>query len=112
MNNSIQPPRARGTSQEIRSQVALEILLNAFAVVGAAVLLRCLLLGLGVSERLWLGRFVYELTDVFIMPLSVLPGAGNEIYRSLTIADVTMSAGVILFPLGLYARGGRRQRAR
>ncbi|MGH2535679.1 MAG: hypothetical protein ACRDJW_25785 [Thermomicrobiales bacterium] len=112
MSNVIQPPRTRGSSQEIRSQVALEILLNAYAVIGTSVLLRCLLLGLGVSERLWLGQFVYQWTDLLVAPLNVLPGATNAIYRSLTIADVTLAAGIVLFPLGLYARGGKRQRAR
>jgi hypothetical protein len=109
MSKVIEPPQQRGSSQEIRSQIALEILLNAYAVVGAAVILRCILLGLGVTERLWLGEVTYRWTDLLVMPLNVLPGASYEVYRSLAVADLTLLAGVILVPLGLYSRSGRHK---
>lgn len=110
MSNVIEPPRIRGASQEIRSQVALVLLLNAYAVIGAAMVLRCLLRALGVSDRIWLGDFVYGWTGLLVRPLEFLPGAGFEVHRALTVADLTLLAGVVLFPLGIYARGARRLR--
>lgn len=108
MSKVIEPPRLRGGSQEIKSQVALEIMLNVFAVVGAAVILRSLLLTIGVNERLWLGETIYRFTDPLVLPLTILPGSGFTILRSLTLADLTLLACVVLFPLGLYARGAKK----
>jgi hypothetical protein len=110
-NHIIEPPRLRGTSQEIRSQVAMELLLNLYAVLGAAVLIRSLLLSLEMSNQIWIGRTVYRLTDPFILPLSFLPGADRVVIGALTLADLTILSGVVLLPLGLYALGVRRMRA-
>lgn len=110
MSNVIEPPRLRSGSQEIRSQVALEIVLNLYALVGAAVLIRSVLLSLDVSDRVWIGRTVYGLTDLLVLPLKILPGADRVVVGALTLADATVLAGVVLMPLGLYWLGARRLR--
>lgn len=109
MSKVIEPPRLPGgTSQEFKSQIALELLLNVYAVIGALVLLRTLLLTIGVDDQLWLGSTIYRLSNPIVKPLTLLPGSNFEVFHSLTVADLTLLAGVVLFPLGIYARGARR----
>ena len=87
----------------MRSQVALELLLSSYAAGAALVMLRTLLLTLGVDRHLWIGRAIYGPSRLLIAPFTVVPGAGLEVVGHLTLADATIFAGVILFPLGMLA---------
>lgn len=97
-------------SQTLRSQVATELLLNGYAIVATVIALRLVLVLLGVSERVWLGGFIYRLTDPVVNAMAVVPGAQHLVVGSVTMADVTLVALMVLFPLGLVALGpsGRR----
>lgn len=101
------PPR-HGTVQSARSQLATELLLTVFAVVAAIIVLRTLLVVLDVSERIWMGQFVFGLTRPVTDLLDFLPGSQRIVYGRLNVVDVTMLAVVVLFPLGMVATGGRR----
>lgn len=102
-------PGQTGASQEIRSQVALELLLNAYAAGAALVMLRTLLLMLGVDQHLWIGRAIYGPSRILIMPFSFVPGSSFQIAGHLTLADATIFAGVFLVPLGMLVLGQRRK---
>ena len=105
----IEPPRlGRGHAPVFRSQLALELGLHAYAFLGAAILLRFLLLILGVEDRVWVGATIYGITDPFVWPLTLLPGSDRELLGSATLPDVTMVALVALVPLWLMARGAKR----
>ncbi len=106
MPKPIDPPRSprRGAAQELKSQLALELALNAYAVVGAAILLRCLLLSLRVSDRLWIGSAVLRPTGILARPVTVLPGSNLELVGNLTLADATLLAVIVLVPIGIVAR--------
>ena len=99
--------RVPGRSQQVGSQLAVELALTAYAVVAGLVIIRALLLSVGISGSLWVGSFVYGLTDPIAAILKLLPGAEFTIINRLTLADVTMVAGVVAFPLFLLARGPR-----
>jgi hypothetical protein len=104
----LEPSRRReASSQELQSQLALELLLNLYAVVASLVLLRCLLLTLSVDDGIWIGRTIYRLSKPFTLPFSVLPGSATTIIGEVTLGDLTLLAIVILFPLGVYAQGTR-----
>ena len=105
------PPRPNrpGSAQEFRSQVALELLLNAYAIGGALIVFRALLKSLRVDRQLWVGRAIYGVTNLIARPLSLFPGADKTIVGDLTLADATLLAGVVLFPLGLLVFGNRRK---
>lgn len=109
MPKPIEPPRSprRGSAQELKSQLGLELALNAYAVVGAAVILRCLLLGLGIGDRLWIGSAILGPTDVLVKPLALLPGSGFVLVGRLTMADATLLAAIVLIPIGIVARPSR-----
>ena len=104
----VEPPRLhRGNAQVLRSQLALELSLNAYAVVGAAALIRGLLLLVEVDRRVWIGATVYRFTDPLVWPLSRLPGADRPIAGAATPPDLTLIALVVLVPLWLIARTRR-----
>ena len=104
------PRPRRGTPQVARSQVALELVLNLYALLGVAIVARCLLLAIGVDRRLWIGALVYRLTDPLALPLTLLPGASRRLIGDLALPDVTLLAVLVLVPLGVLARGQRGPR--
>jgi hypothetical protein len=105
----LEPSRRREASnQELQSQLALELLLNLYAVVASLVLLRNLLLVLEVDDGIWIGRTIYRLSKPFTLPFELLPGSGTTIIGDVTLGDLTLLAIVIMFPLGVYAQGTRR----
>lgn len=97
-------------AQEIRSQLALEIMLNLYAAAAALVTLRALLLSLGVDKHLWIGRAIYGPSRLLIMPFAFVPGSDLELVGRLTLADATVFAAVVLFPLGMLVLGERQKR--
>jgi len=100
--------RRRGAQLSTRSQLATEMLLTVFAAVGSIIVLRTVLVVLDVSDRVWIGEFVYGLTDPVTDLLAFIPGATRVIYGNLTVIDVTLLGGLCLFLLGLVATGGGR----
>lgn len=98
----------RGTMQSARSQLATELLLTVFAAVASVIVLRTLLVVMHVSERIWIGRFVFGLTRPMTDLLDFLPGSQHTVYGRLNVVDVTLLSVLVLFLLGLVATGGRR----
>ena len=106
----IQHPQARRRVQEQRSQVALEVLLVLYAVLATIVLIRTVLVLLHISERIWVGSFIYGLTSPVTNALEVVPGFSRALVGPLTMVDIILLALVVLFPLGIVATGGRAVR--
>jgi hypothetical protein len=98
----------RRSQMATRSQLATELLLTAFAAVGSIIVLRTVLVMLDVSERIWIGQFVFGLTSPVTDLLEYLPGSGREIYANLTVIDVTLLGALFLFLLGIIATGGQQ----
>jgi hypothetical protein len=90
------------------SQLATELLLTAFAIVGSIIVLRTVLVVLDVSDRIWIGDFVYGLTRPVTDLLEYLPGSGRVVYANLTVVDLTLLGALFLFLLGIIATGGQR----
>ena len=88
-----------------RSQLATELLLTAFSLAGSVVLLRTVLVALDVSDRVWIGAFVYGLTSPVTTVLEYLPGAHRELLGNLTTVDMTLLGLMALFMLGVLATG-------
>ncbi len=104
----IQPPRLGGSNiQVLRSQVALEVALTAYSFVGAAVLLRFLLLLLEVEPGVWTGQTIRTVTAPIVWPLTLVPGADRLLIGLATLPDLTAVAVVVLVPLALLARRRR-----
>lgn len=102
-------PRLGGRNvQVLRSQLALEVALTAYALVAAALVVRVTLLILRVPARVWSGEIVYAVTDPLVWPLTLLPGGATRLIGAATLADVTALALVALVPVVLLARDRSR----
>jgi uncharacterized protein YggT (Ycf19 family) len=73
--------------------------------VGSIILLRTVLVALDVNDRIWIGRFVYGITEPVTRVLDFLPGSGRKLYGNLTTVDFTLLAFMCLFLLGVIATG-------
>lgn len=104
-----QASRRRRANRE-RSQLATELAMLAWSLAAAAVVLRAVLVSLGISDRVWLGEFVYGLTAPVTDIVGRIPAASTSVIGRLTLMDVTLLAIIVLFPLGVIATGGRDRR--
>jgi len=91
------------------SNLPVLLMLNCYAAAGAVFMSRAILKALEISDRYWVGRQIFRVTDPFARILELFPGASRTFIGSLSLADVTLVVGVILLPLGILAFGGRRR---
>jgi len=101
----LEQAQRRRVQASTRSQLATELLLTAFALIGSVIILRAVLVFLGVTDRVWIGQFVYGLTSPVTKVLDYLPGSGRELFGNLTVVDITLLAFLFLFLLGIIATG-------
>lgn len=101
-------PVQRG--RQARSTVGLEILLVLYAIAATVVLGRTVLVLLDISDRVWIGSFIYGLTGPLTDALAAVPGFTHPLIGPLTMVELILIGGVVLFPLGLAATSGRRRR--
>lgn len=106
----IEHPQARRRVQEERSQVAMEVLLALYAILATIVLIRTVLVLLGITDRIWVGSFIYGLTAPVTDALAIVPGFSHELLGPLTMVELILLGLVVLFPLGLVATAGRYYR--
>lgn len=97
-------------SRERRSTIGLEILLILYAVAATIVLARTVLVVLDISGRVWIGSFIYGLTGPVTDALAAVPGFSYPLIGPLTMVELILIGGVVLFPLGLAATSGRQRR--
>lgn len=89
----------------MRSQLATELLLNSFALVSAVILLRTVLVMLSITDRVWIGEFVFGLTRPVTDVLDYLPGSHAELIWNLNTVDLTLLGFIVLFLSGIVAVG-------
>lgn len=97
--------RRERTQLSARSQLATELLLTCFALVGSVILLRTVLIMLRITDRVWIGEFIYGLTRPVTDVLEFLPGTHLVVIWNLTTIDLTLLGCVLLFFLGIIATG-------
>lgn len=103
----IQHPQQRRRMEETRNKIALEVLLYLYAIGGTIVIVRTIMLLIGVTDRVWIGRIVYGSTSFVTDALANIPGFGHVIVGPFTMVDLLLLAIVVLFPLGLLASSPR-----
>ena len=87
-----------------RPQVAIEVTLTLYALLGAALMLRFVFLAIGVDDQVWAGATIYGLTDRLVWPLTLLPGADRPLLGDAALPDLTAVAAVALVPIAFLAR--------
>lgn len=103
----IQHPQQRRRMEEARNKIALEVLLFVWALGATVVIVRTIMLLIGVTDRVWIGRIVFGSTSLITDALANVPGFGNVILGPFTMVDFLLIALVVLFPLGLLASSPR-----
>jgi hypothetical protein len=91
------------------SNIPVFLMLNGYAVAGALFVSRAVLKSLEISERYWVGRQIFRVTNPFARILEIVPGASRTFVGGLSLADLTLVIGVILLPLGILGFSGRRR---
>ncbi|MDQ4045595.1 MAG: hypothetical protein M3173_09135 [Chloroflexota bacterium] len=102
--------RRRRRVSETRSSALAGVVLNVYAAIAAVVVLRTVLIALGATESIWMGRFVFGMTSRVTDIMELLPGATREIVGPFTVIDISFIGLVLLFPLGIIAAGGTLRR--
>lgn len=102
--------RRRRRVSEQRSYALAIVVLNVYAAVAAVIVLRTVLVGLGATESIWMGRFIQGVMGRITGVMEALPGATREIIGPYTMVDVSLLGLVLLFPLGVIASGGTIRR--
>ena len=105
----IEPPRlGRRNALVLRSHLPLEVGLSAYALVAALLLGRAVFLAVGISDRVWSGAALYQVTEPLVWPLTFFPGAERDLVGRASLPDVTAVGIVALVPLALLARDRSR----
>ena len=103
----IENPEIRRRNQEQRSQLATELLILLYAVVATVLIIRTVLVLLEITDRIWIGSFIYGITAPVTDALSQLPGFSRPLLGNLTLTDLVLLSLVVLFPLGMVATSNR-----
>lgn len=96
------------SSSSSGTRLLIQMGVAVYAVAAALILVRCLYLSIGVNDGLWVGNAVYQFTDPIVSVIGLLPGAGLELIGLLTVADLSLLAGVVLVPFLVLARPSNR----
>lgn len=102
--------RHRHRASEARSHSVAAVILNAYALIAAVIVLRTVLVAFDATEGIWMGRFIFGLTSRVTDFMEVIPGATREIWGPFTMIDVSLVGAVLLFPLGMVASSGTLKR--
>jgi len=97
---------SRGT-EVLRSQVAIEVVLTAYAIVAALLVARLVVHMLAIPRWIWTRSTIDAATQMLILPLTLLPGASGTIVGDATLPDFTAVGTMALVPLVLIARSHR-----
>lgn len=100
-----QPFRLGSRNTEVlRSQLAVEVALTAYAAIAALLVARLVILVLAVPQWIWIRETVGILTDIFVWPLTLIPGATRPLLGDAGLPDFTVVGLMALVPLLLIAR--------
>ncbi len=103
----IQHPQQRRRETEARNKVALEVILFLYSIGATIAVVRLIMVLMGVTDRVWIGRVVFGSTALITDALARVPGFGHAIVGPFTMVDILLLAIVVLFPLGLLATSPR-----
>jgi hypothetical protein len=97
----------RRSARVARSQFAVRLGLALYAALGAAILLRSIVLVLAFPASVGSISAILTATDPIVLPLTLLPGAHRGLVGALTLADLTAAIVLIAAPLPLLGRHAR-----
>lgn len=99
----------RRASSIARSQFALRLGLALYALLCAAIALRCMILILSFPPTVSSVATILAITDPVVRPLHLAPGASRTIIGDATLADFTAAIVLLVAPLPLIGFRAPRQ---
>ena len=97
----------RRAAQVARSQLAVRLGIALYAVLCAALALRCAVLVFGLPDTVWSVRVILAASQPIVAPLSFIPAGSRMVLGSATLSDLTAAVVFLVLPLpliGLRAR--------
>jgi hypothetical protein len=97
----------RRAVQVARSQLAVRLGIAVYAILCAAIALRCAVLIFALPETVWSVRLILAASQPMVMPLTIIPAGGRMILGSAMLSDLTAAVVLLAIPLplvGLRAR--------
>ncbi|MCC6944810.1 MAG: hypothetical protein IT335_09565 [Thermomicrobiales bacterium] len=91
---------AGGSGARLLAQMGIAL----YALFASFIIIRSLLLSIGIADNLWVGGVIYGITDPFAAVLKIFPGGDFELVGRLTLADLTLLAGIVAVPAAIVAR--------
>lgn len=95
-----QARQAGGSGARLLAQMGIAV----YSLLSAFIIVRSLLLSVGIADSLWVGSVIYGATDPLAAILKIFPGGDLELIGRMTVADMTMLAGIIAVPMIIIAR--------
>lgn len=97
----------RKAAQVARSQLALRLSIAVYAVLCAAITLRCAVLVLAFPETVGTMRWILSASSLLVAPLSIAPAADRTVVGAATLSDLTAALVLLSVPLALLGRRAR-----
>jgi hypothetical protein len=97
----------RGPAHVARSQLAVRLGIAVYAVLCAAIVLRCAILALALPDTVWTVQAILSASAPIVLPLTILPVADRAVVGSATLADLTAALLLSAIPLALLSRRAR-----
>jgi hypothetical protein len=94
----------RRAVQVARSQLGVRLGLALYAALSTAMGLRILLLVMGFPTTVWSVDALRAISDVIVMPFTLLPGADRPLFLNLTLADISAALILLALPFPLLGR--------
>lgn len=97
----------RRAAQVARSQLALRLSIAVYAVLCAAIVLRCAVLVLAFPDTVGTMQSILSASSLLVAPMSVAPAADRIVVGAATLSDLTAALVLLSVPLALLGRRAR-----
>lgn len=97
----------RGPAHVARSQLAVRLGIAVYALLCAAIVLRCAILALALPDTVWTVKLILSASSPLILPLTSVPAANRAVIGAATLSDLTAALVLLAIPLALVGRRAR-----
>jgi hypothetical protein len=91
----------------MRSQLAVRLGLGIYAILCAAIALRCAVLLLALPDTVWSVRVIISASSPIASPLRIIPAGARVVLGAATLSDLTAAVILLAVPLPFLGLRGR-----
>ncbi len=97
----------RRAAQIARSQLAVRLGIALYAILCAAIALRCAVLAFDLPDAVWSVHLILVASQPVVAPLTFIPAGSRTVLGSATLSDLTAAIVVMAMPLPLVGLRSR-----